>query len=61
MGDELSEELKALARAYGDGTIRRDELERLDLMLQDKRDARYQFLREMNMIDAMEELALGGQ
>ena len=61
MGDELSEELKALARAYGDGTIRRDELERLDRMLQDKRDARYQFLREMNMIDAMEELALGGQ
>ncbi|MCA9127112.1 MAG: FecR domain-containing protein [Planctomycetales bacterium] len=62
MGDELSsDELKALARAYGDGTIRGDELERLDRILQDKRDARDQFLREMNMIDAMEEWALGGQ
>ncbi|MFN3189202.1 MAG: FecR domain-containing protein [Aureliella sp.] len=57
MGDEL----KGLARAYGDGTIRGDELERLDRMLQDNCDAREQFLREMNLIDAIEEMALGGQ
>jgi hypothetical protein len=57
----MDDELKTLARAYGDGTIRETELERLERMLQDNRDAREQFLREMNLIDAIEEMALGGQ
>ncbi len=56
----MDDELKALARAYGDGTIIETELERLDRMLQDNHDAREQFLREMNLIDAIEEMALGG-
>jgi len=33
----------------------------LNRMLQDNRDAREQFLREMNLIDSIEEMALGGQ
>ncbi|XZE55071.1 FecR domain-containing protein [Planctomycetaceae bacterium SH139] len=57
----MNDELKALARAYGDGTISGAELERLERMLQDNRDAREQFLREMNLIDAMEEMTLGGE
>ena len=54
-------ELKTLARAYGDGTISGAELQRLEELLQRDHVAREHFLREMNLIDAMEELTLGGQ
>ncbi len=57
----MDDELKALARAYGDGTISGTELQRLDGLLQLDQGAREHFLREMNLIDAMEEWALGGQ
>jgi ferric-dicitrate binding protein FerR (iron transport regulator) len=57
----MNKELKALARAYGDGTISGAELQRLEELLQRHQGAREHFLREMNLIDAMEELALGGQ
>ena len=57
----MNDELKALARAYGDGTISRAELQRLEGLLQGDQGARGRFLHEMNLIDAMEEMALGGQ
>ncbi len=57
----MDDELRALARAYGDGTISGTELQRLDGLLQLDQGAREHFLREMNLIDAMEEWALGGQ
>ncbi|MBC8356901.1 MAG: FecR domain-containing protein [Planctomycetes bacterium] len=56
----MNDELKALARAYGDGTISRAELQRLEELLQGDQGARGRFLHEMNLIDAMEERALGG-
>lgn len=57
----MDDELRALARAYGDGTISGTELQRLEGLLQLDQGAREQFLREMNLIDSMEELALGSQ
>lgn len=54
----MSDELKALARAYGDESISQAELQRLDGLLQGARDAREQFLREMNLTDALEDMAL---
>lgn len=57
----MDHELKTLARAYGDGTISGTELQRLEGLLQLDQVSRERFLREMNLIDAMEELALGGQ
>ncbi len=57
----MNDELKALARAYGDGTIGQAELQRLDAILQDDRDAREHFLREMNLIDALEDIAIAEQ
>lgn len=56
----MNDEMKALARAYGDGTISRAELQRLEELLQADQGARGRFLHEMNLIDAMEEMALGG-
>ncbi|MEM6468492.1 MAG: FecR family protein [Planctomycetota bacterium] len=55
------DELKALARAYGDGTISRAELQRLEALLEADQGARGRFLHEMNLIHAVEEMALGCQ
>jgi ferric-dicitrate binding protein FerR (iron transport regulator) len=54
----MNNELKALARAYGDGTISESELHRLEGILQNDPHARQQYLHELNLIDAMEELSL---
>lgn len=57
----MSDVLKALTRAYGDGTINQIELERLENLLQNDAQARQYFLIEMNLIDALEEISLVAQ
>lgn len=56
MGDEL----KTLARAYGDGTITTPELLELEARLAKDSDARGAFLHEMSLIDALEDMAASG-
>ena len=57
----MSDELKALTRAYGDGTINQVELQKLENLLQSDAQARQDFLIEMNLIDALEEMSLAAQ
>lgn len=57
----MRDELKALTRAYGDGTINQVELQKLENLLQSDAQARQDFLIEMNLIDALEEMSLAAQ
>lgn len=57
----MTDELKALTRAYGDGTINQTELQRLEILLQKDPQARQTFLLEMNLIHALEEMSLAAQ
>jgi ferric-dicitrate binding protein FerR (iron transport regulator) len=53
----VRDELKTLARAYGDGTITTPELLQLEAWLEKDPDARGAFLHEMSLIDALEDMA----
>ena len=57
----MSDELTTLTRAYGDGTIDQAGLQRLENLLQNDAQSRQDFLIEMNLINALEEMSLAEQ
>jgi hypothetical protein len=55
---DMSDELKVLARAYADGEITEPQLQRLEFILQGDAEARRQYLEELNLISALEDLSI---
>ena len=57
----MDAKLKALTKAYSDGSISRAELLQLEALLQGNPAARAGFLHEMNLTDTLEEIAVAAQ
>jgi len=55
----MNDSLKSLIRAYIDGVITAEELEKLETELRAEAESRDQFLREFNIHAALEDLATG--
>ncbi len=58
---DMSDELKALARAYADGEITESQLKRLESILQSDAESRQQYLQELNFINVLEDLSMSAE
>ena len=54
----MNNELKSLIRAYADETIDEPQLQKLDSILKSDPDARQVYLHELNLISALEDIAI---
>ena len=54
----MNDELKSLIRAYADGTIDESQFQKLDNILKSDSDTRQVYLHELNLISALEDIAI---